>query len=35
MIDRIKYSKFINKIVICTSNLPDDEPLCRLAKEKK
>ncbi len=35
MIDRIKYSKFINRIVICTSNLPDDEPLCRLAKRKK
>ncbi len=35
MIDRIKYSKFINKIVICTSNLPDDKPLCRLAKRKK
>ena len=35
MIDRIKHSKNISKIVICTSNLPDDRPLCQLAKRKK
>lgn len=35
MIDRIKHSKSINKIVICTSKLAEDKPLCKLAKKNK
>ena len=34
MIDRLKVSKLINNIIICTSGNPQDKPLVKIAKEE-
>jgi len=34
MIDRLKISKLLNNIIICTSDNPQDKPLLRIAKEE-
>ena len=33
MIDRIKLSEEVNRIIICTSNDPEDQDLIKEAKE--
>ena len=33
LIDRVKKTQLCDKIILCTTNLPEDDVLCRIAKQ--